>query len=143
MKVLAIGLLIFSVVFNLSCGINVERMSNEVPGVSDAAYRDVTPAQAKAAVEKGGVQFIDVRGESEFSVRRAPGSVNIPLAQLDSRIVELNPGAPTYVICEVGVRSKAAAEKLAKAGFTDVYHVKNGLKEWVDSGLAIETEEKR
>lgn len=126
-----------------ACGVSVERLSNDVPAVSDGSYRDVTAVQAQAAVVGPGVQFIDVRGESEFSVRHAPKSVNIPLAQLESRMVELNPGAPVYVICEVGARSKVAAETLAKSGFTDVYHVKGGLKEWVSAGLAVEGEEKK
>lgn len=143
MKVFALSLVALFLVAVSSCSSNVEKISNDVPALSDSAYRDVTPVQAQTAVEKGGIQFIDVRGESEFSVRHAPKSVNIPLAQLESRMVELNPGAPTYVICEVGVRSKSAAETLAKAGFTDVHHVKGGLKEWMSAGLSVETEEKK
>lgn len=126
--------------FSLGCGQNIEKVANDVPAVEEAAFREVTPAEAQAAVEKSKVQFIDVRGDVEFSVRHAPRSVNIPLGQLDAKIAELDRNAPTYVICEVGQRSKTAAAQLKKAGFNDVYHVTGGIQEWVKAGLPVEGE---
>lgn len=124
----------------IGCSNAAEKIAKDVPAVEEAAYKEVTATEAQAAVEKPSVQFIDVRGEGEFAVRHAPSSRNIPLADLEARISELNPTAPTIVICEVGQRSKVAATRLKKAGFTDVSHVTGGIQEWVKAGLPVEGE---
>lgn len=100
-------------------------------------FKDVTPAEASVGTGSGGIQFIDVRGEAEFEARHAPNSVNVPLAKLSEDMPKMDASKPTYVICEVGLRSEDAAAQLAAAGFTDVRHVKGGLAAWVKAGLPV------
>jgi rhodanese-related sulfurtransferase len=107
-------------------------------GLSDRKpYKDVTPAETSVAAAVEGVQFIDVRAQSEFEARHAPNSVNIPLAELAGRMSELDSGKPTFVICEIGLRSEEASQMFVDAGFRDVRHVKGGIGAWVKAGLPV------
>ncbi len=46
---------------------------------------------AKAAFDAGTAIFVDVRGEDVFAMSHIPGSLSIPLADLESRLAELDP----------------------------------------------------
>jgi rhodanese-related sulfurtransferase len=67
-----------------------------------------------------GAQMVDVRSLAEFSGGHAPGSVNIPLPELDQRIKELDPGRWVIVCCASGTRSALARRKLRGRGFAHV-----------------------
>lgn len=74
------------------------------------------------------IQLIDVRNEAEFLVNNLPGSVNIPLAELDSRKAEIDIKLPIVTICATGTRSKQAAMTLIKNGHNfEVFSLNGGL----------------
>jgi len=74
--------------------------------------------------------LLDVRQDAEYRREHLPGAVHIPLAELEDRLDELDPGRPTVVYCTAGVRSRAAATVLARAGFTEVRHLAGGIDAW-------------
>ena len=88
-----------------------------------------------------GVQFIDVRRAPERVNGYAPGTRNIPLNVLTKEIDQLDPGKPTYIICQSGYRSSLATSLLENAGFDEVYNVTGGTKAWMDAGLETEKAE--
>jgi rhodanese-related sulfurtransferase len=94
------------------------------------AYRELLPAEALARFEAGGVVLLDVRTPLEWQGARVPGSVHIPLDELTVRCEELDPAAETLVLCAHGVRSAAAGQWLAQAGFENVANVRYGLSRW-------------
>ena len=116
--------------------------SNETAGSSSkaSAVRDVSPKEASEGI-KGDVQFIDVRSESEFEAYRVEGSKNIPIDRFDDAIPLLDKAKPIYLVCEVGIRSTDAAERLAAAGFTDVRHIEGGIRAWEKAGLPVREKE--
>ena len=59
-----------------------------------------------------------------------PGATVIPLGELDGRIGELDPAAPTVVFCHLGVRSAHALTRLQAAGFADARHLAGGIDAW-------------
>jgi phage shock protein E len=68
-----------------------------------------------------GARVIDVRTPAEFQDGAYPGAVNIPLATLPARMMELEPkDKPIVLYCASGARSGQAARLLKQAGFTDV-----------------------
>jgi rhodanese-related sulfurtransferase len=67
-----------------------------------------------------GAQFVDVRGTGEFATGHAPGSINIPLHELDARCDELDRDLPVVVCCASGTRSAMAAHRLRRKGFAKV-----------------------
>jgi len=75
------------------------------------------------------VQLIDVREPYERDICSI-GGVNIPLAQLEERLGELDPNQLTVVYCRSGGRSAKACELLLHAGFQQVSNLEGGILRW-------------
>jgi molybdopterin/thiamine biosynthesis adenylyltransferase/rhodanese-related sulfurtransferase len=81
---------------------------------------------------------IDVRPLG-IRARRIAGSVHVPIDQLLTDADRyLGPvGEPVLLICDIGVRSRHAAERLTAAGFT-VSSLEGGIEAWAAAGLPTE-----
>ncbi|ASS67943.1 MULTISPECIES: sulfurtransferase TusA family protein [unclassified Paenibacillus] len=81
---------------------------------------------------------LDVREAAEYAFGHIPGSLSMPLGELDGRLGELEKNKEIYVICRTGLRSDLAAQKLAAAGFARVRNVMPGMSGWkgATEGLA-------
>ena len=66
---------------------------------------------------KRGAVVVDVRSPEEFRSGSSPGSVNIPLGELERNLSRLDPAKPVVVCCASGARSAAASAILKKHGF--------------------------
>ena len=69
-----------------------------------------------------GAQVVDVRSPAEFRGGHVPGSKNIPLDQIQTRLKELDPSRPVLLCCASGSRSAMAVSLLKRQGFTDVHN---------------------
>ena len=87
----------------------------KVPMVNSASLADATAKVAAGAV------WLDVRFEDEHSHNGLPGSRNIPLSSLRSRMDELDPATEFVAYCDTGGRSSAAAFLLAEKGYAACY----------------------
>lgn len=96
--------------------------------VSDV--RQLTPAAVREQLSDGSGQLLDVREAWEFDVARLPGATHIPLAELPSRLRELDAGRPVIVYCHHGVRSWHAACFLVQNGFSQVINLAGGIDAW-------------
>lgn len=67
-----------------------------------------------------GAQIVDVRSAGEYRSGHAPGTMNLPLNQLERRLGELDPSRPVVLCCASGARSAAAYAILKQAGFHDL-----------------------
>ena len=72
--------------------------------------------------EKGAV-FVDVRSAGEFAGGNAPGTINIPLSELGSRLNEIPNSTPVVVCCASGTRSGMAKLLLRKNGYREVHNI--------------------
>ncbi len=52
----------------------------------------------------------------------------IPLPQLADAYSELDPEKPILLHCEIGGRSRVAAQLLSGLGFTEIYNLTGGIK---------------
>ncbi len=84
--------------------------------------------------------LIDVREPAEFNAGHAPNARNIPLAQLDKRIGELEKfkNRPAVVVCQTGGKSHAAIALLKKAGFAEVVVLAGGIGAWQQANMPVE-----
>jgi rhodanese-related sulfurtransferase len=74
-------------------------------------------------LKKQGALFVDVRSAGEFASGNAPGTVNIPLPELGSRLSEIPRSAPVVLCCASGTRSGMAGLLLKKNGYKNVHNV--------------------
>jgi len=74
-------------------------------------------------LKKKGAIFVDVRSASEFANGNAPGTINIPLQELRSRLGEISKSFPVVLCCASGTRSGMAKLLLKKNGYLNVYNI--------------------
>ncbi len=79
---------------------------------------------------------VDVRTPREHAAGSIPGSVNVPLNQLSSRLRDLPADRSLLVYCAGGYRSSTAASLLKRAGFSDVTDVAGGMAAWDAAALS-------
>lgn len=76
----------------------------------------------------GSINVLDVREEAEFSISAIPGSVNIPMNELEARINEIDKSKETIIlVCKVGKRAYMAYLKLKELGFTNLKILEGGI----------------
>jgi rhodanese-related sulfurtransferase/rubrerythrin len=80
--------------------------------------------------DPGEYSLVDVRQPGEYRQGHLPGAKLIPLDELPDRLEELEPSKPTLVYCAAGVRSRAGASILTRAGFSEVYSMEGGIRSW-------------
>jgi len=73
---------------------------------------------------------LDVRTAREHEDRSIPGSVNIPLDQLQRRLDDVPRGGRLVVHCASGYRSSIACSLLARAGRKGVVDLVGGIAGW-------------
>jgi sulfur-carrier protein adenylyltransferase/sulfurtransferase len=83
------------------------------------------------------VQVVDVREPEEWTSGCIPGSVLMPMGDVQERIRELDPALPVVTVCHSGVRSLYSAEELIAAGFGDVRSLSGGMVAWVEAGQPV------
>ena len=105
----------------------------------EAAYREVTPAEAAALMRAVDPLILDVRTPGEYARGRIPGSVLLPLQQLQARWQEVAGHAqrPVLIYCATGNRSTVAAKILIDRGFQRVYNLRPGIAGWERENLPV------
>lgn len=95
-------------------------------------YRKVAHALDNEAFKQDirKAQLIDVREKDTFKRKHILGARNIPYSQLKQRQVELRHDQPIYLYDNGNRQSLKAALVLKKAGYTDLYYLKNGFEQW-------------
>ena len=94
---------------------------------------EITSTELKQRLDNGDdIQIVDVREDSELAISRLPNSIHIPLAQVLSRMNEIDPTRETVVHCKMGGRSAKAVEFLKQAGFKNVLNLAGGITAWSD-----------
>jgi rhodanese-related sulfurtransferase len=91
-----------------------------------------TPTEASEKLSNSrSVLLLDVRTLKERKEQSIKKSVHIPLAEINSRVNELNKFRNHEIICycKAGIRSLSAASKLKKNGFNTAI-LKGGIVEW-------------
>ena len=99
---------------------------------TNMTYEQITMDEAKEIFESGGEYIIlDVRREDEFAQGHIPGAINIPNEIIGDEDIEELPNKEQliYVYCRSGNRSKQAAEKLVKLGYSNIVEF-GGIIDW-------------
>ncbi|MFC4395304.1 rhodanese-like domain-containing protein [Arthrobacter sedimenti] len=89
-------------------------------------FRSITADELAAVWPRA--TLVDVRSREEHATAHVPGSLNIPLDELASRLSDL-PNSTIHLMCGSGKRSSQAARILTDRGYTAV-NVAGGITEW-------------
>lgn len=105
---------------------------------------ELTPEEVNERVQNGDIRVIDTRPASEYEQGHIPGSINVPLGDLPSRVPDIDwDDTDVVCACPVGESSKQAAMLISSyEGVEDdvvVASMAGGYKEWtfeLESGAA-------
>jgi hydroxyacylglutathione hydrolase len=86
--------------------------------------------------------LLDVREPGEYQHGHVAGAVNIPQAELATRLDELPREQPILVICQTGSRSRRATQFLMQSGYCDVANVLGGSSAWRRAGKPLVRQER-
>jgi adenylyltransferase/sulfurtransferase len=96
-----------------------------------ASVPEMTPQELKRRLDAGEkVTVLDVREPWELAIVSLPGTLNIPLGEVPSRLAELDRDAELVVMCKSGGRSRRAAQFLSSRGFGRVANLAGGIDAW-------------
>ena len=98
-------------------------------------YKQIDSIQAQEIFTKEGNYIIlDVRTKEEYDSGHIPNAINVPVETINNKPSELpDLNQEIYIYCRSGNRSKQAADKLVKLGYTNLYDLDGGLLNWGDS----------
>src|SRR6266851_6582656 len=119
-------------------------------GVVDMPWAMLTATASIREIEvealealRGDELVLDVREPAEYDHGHVPGSINLPQADLATRLDELPRDRAVFVLCQGGFRSLRAARFLKQMGFEQVASVKGGTPAWSAAGKPLAGEECR
>jgi glyoxylase-like metal-dependent hydrolase (beta-lactamase superfamily II)/rhodanese-related sulfurtransferase len=84
------------------------------------------------------VFILDVREPHEFEAAHIQGAVNVPQAEIATRIDEIPRDKRIVVACQVGGRSGRSAQFLNQMGYENVVSLAGGTDAWISRGLPTE-----
>ncbi len=87
---------------------------------------------------------IDLRSAEAFARGHIVNARNIPADELAAKqdIIEKYKSRPIVAVCEAGMTSSRAVEKLRKAGVENVFGLRGGINGWQQASLPLVTSKK-
>lgn len=89
------------------------------------------------AMWRAGDLFVDVRTPEEYARGHIPDAVNVPVDRIAFSLASL-PAGQLVTVCSTGVRSRRAAETLARLG-RPAFSLRGGTKAWAAAGHRLDT----
>lgn len=95
-------------------------------------FASISPLLAVAKMNNTDTLLIDVREPPDFVQNHIEQATSTPLSKFPDIISTLleHKNKPVLVVCQNGISSAAAAKKLTKAGFEQVFVITGGLNAW-------------
>ena len=96
------------------------------------AYRSITMDEAVTMMaQETGYIILDVRRPDEFAAGHIPNAINVPNETIGTAELPELPDKDQLIMvyCRSGRRSKEAAEKLVKLGYTNIVEF-GGILDW-------------
>ncbi|MGA1742314.1 MAG: rhodanese-like domain-containing protein [Pseudohongiellaceae bacterium] len=97
--------------------------------------------EATRLINQSNGLILDIRDKKVFDKGHIVNAINIPLAKLEERMIELekNKNNPLIVVCQMGHQSGDGVKKLEAQGYSQVYKMSGGMTEWQTQGLPLVT----
>ena len=98
--------------------------------VADLAVTDLPALDAQSLL-------LDIREPEEYVQGHIPGALNLPQAELATRLDEVPRTATVYLVCGSGKRSLQATRFLRQIGYERVVNLVGGTQAWERMGRAV------
>lgn len=98
----------------------------------------VSPSEATLMINKDDAVILDIRDKKDFSAGHLANALNIPYANLASRLSELDKHKerPIILVCKTGQTVGIAGKMLREKGFNAV-RLNGGMMEWNNQNLPV------
>lgn len=95
---------------------------------------EISAAELHDLLESGSVRVVDIRSPAAFARGHIPGSVNVPFAELTSRIEEFDGDDHVVTVCPHGKASVQAARLISSyGGFSGrIVSLAPGIEGWAE-----------
>ena len=110
----------------LACSESVNEQEKE----NTVSYSEATVDEAYNIYKNEEMIILDVRTEQEYEEGHIPGSILIPLQELENRLDELDKEEKYLIVCRSGSRSAQASEILVSNGFKHITNMQGGMLKW-------------
>lgn len=95
-----------------------------------ANFSRIHANDAKALIDQGNSQIIDIRDVMSFQAGRIKAASHIDNQNIEEFIAQADPKSPLIVCCYHGNSSQNAAHYFAEQGFEQVYSLDGGYEQW-------------
>lgn len=113
-----------------------QEVRDKFPGVKQMSTADL--ASWLSDSKRAKPVLLDVRSPEEWKVSRLAGAKNTPPGtKPEEALAGVAKDAPVVVYCSVGYRSSQLAEKLQKAGWTNVVNLEGSIFQWANEGRPV------
>ncbi len=90
--------------------------------------------------KKEDIILLDSREQKEFNTSHLKDAICVGYDSFNLEVIKPklpNKDSKIVVYCSLGIRSEDVAEKLKKAGYTNVYNLYGGIFEWKNNDLEV------
>ena len=104
-------------------------------------YKSLRPAELTSLINRENALVVDLSPSADFEKGHIAGSRSVSQSQFDPESKLLAKAKakalPVVVTCRTGHASAAAAKRLKKAGFEQVYWLEGGVQGWQQADLPL------
>lgn len=102
-------------------------------------YRSLRPAEVTALVNREDALVVDLSASGDFERGHIAGSRNVQASAFgpEHKLVAASRDRPLVLVDRMGQAVGAAATRLKKAGFTQVYVLDGGIAAWQQADLPL------
>ena len=102
-------------------------------------YKALRPAELTGLMNRENALVVDLSASNDFEKGHIAGSKSVQPSQFDpeSKLLASAKALPVVVVCRNGMASGAAAKRLKKAGFEQVYWLDGGVAAWQQADLPL------
>ncbi|MDX2320324.1 MAG: rhodanese-like domain-containing protein [Moritella sp.] len=100
--------------------------------------KSVNNHEATTLMNKENAIIVDVRTAEHYRKSHILNAINVPTADIEANkltMIEKYKNTPIIVMCDTGMNSGRAANRLAKMNFTTVYNLSGGMASWQEANL--------
>jgi rhodanese-related sulfurtransferase len=137
-SLIALFVLLFTLSVSAAC--LADMTSKDFVNEAKKTVKEISIADAKAAMDSGKAIVLDCRTAKEFKKGHLPKAINLQRGLLEFKAEKKFPDKAAYIIvyCKTGGRSCLGACTMGKMGYKNIVSLAGGWKAWVKAGYPVE-----